>query len=935
MRTLQFFLLALLFLFFALQTSAQPGTIFQEDFSEDILPDGWSTTDVNDNDALWVVSPQGTAPDGDFWDNRMAIESPTISNGAVMLDSDGLFNDTDPPVAFPHHAILESPLIDCSAAANVWLQFYQYYRSGATTASVGVSNDGGLTWTDIAVNTEIGFGTETQRDSRVILNITELAAGFSEVRIRFVFEGAYYFWIIDDVALIEPEPNNPENPIYTETFPPALGDSLTAWNITYNVDSLGGAYPTNELVVQWVEGIEEGAKQNIRDDLGIIDSVVCTCSDLELFIFPTSISQVDNLVQNGDFSGGNVDFTSELVEDCSCISDSYCIGTKFSDKCSTFAATEFEEFLDPGNGQFMIVDGPAFVGAEVWCQNIPLVAGEDYVFSFRARSGANGNFPALQLNVGTENEGMVTVSAAGAWENIVFPFQHTQASGTYQVCLEQTNAGSFGYDYGLDDLFLANLSADELIFQDSIEEKKDKGDGMPAEIEEIEFNYYNFDIEELKDTLPVVNEPFEVNENTGVGNEEDDLLIAILDTGIDYNYFDNTPSPVLGNFDISPYMWRDPDFTTCYDGDHEGWNFVHFDDPNKQDRPFDDHGHGTHVAGILIQQWEIFRSASNNALDGCCNLKILPVKTHDFHGLGKLFDVSCGIVYATEMGADLINASWGFTAVMNPDSGALHYAIDRANEDGRRVVVVTSAGNAGVDIDSPAGAPATPNYPSNYNLSNIITVAALDSLDGSDNIWEFSNFSPTEVHYAAPGYRIPSTVPPGTVIGDAMSAWDEKSGTSMAAPVVTAYAGLLYCMENVDDDLEMKAKLAEYAVDMNSDWSTLSITGKKMEPGTFLSQIDFANCITGSSPVLSNEANINIYPNPAGDWVQLSIIDNQVPIDQVVLSNLLGQSIWQQQFEDRPSNIDLEMDISALPKGTYQVSIFTDRGAQGFLIVKQ
>lgn len=934
-----FTLITTCFLFFNFLT-AQDQLIFQESFSEPSLPASWGIENQVGNEAIWTWTEDGRAPNGNYWNDRPAIGS-NSGGGAYMMDSDGQFSDATIAAPFPHGSTLITPAIDCSGFEEVWLQFYQYYRSGMTTTKVGVSNDDGLSWTDIEVNAEIGFAVETVNNSIVKLNVSSIAGGSPKVKLRFIFEGSNYFWIIDDINLIAPDPNNPNNPEFPKTYPTELGDSLTAWNIPYHIDSLGGAYPPNELVVRWVEGLSDVEKQMVRDDLGVIDYDTCSCSEMELFIFPNTLSLADslNLVENGDFSDGNTGFSSGLVEDCSCISTSYCIGTSFADKCATWNSENFQEFSDPGNGQFLIIDGAAFSATDVWCQdNIDLENGENYFFTFRGRSGSSDNLPVLKLNIrdlsNQYDGGSATVSGYGEWQSITFGFVHTAPSGNYKVCLEQTNAGSNGFDYGIDDLFMANLDAASLTYQDSIEEKQDKGDSMPAEIEEIEFNYYNFDIEELKDTLPVVTNPFPTNENTPSG-QDDDMVIAILDTGVDYNYFHNSPGNVLGTFDISPFMWQNPNFTTCYEGDHEGWNFVHFNDTNKRDKPFDDHGHGTHVAGILIKQWLQFSQLSE--VGACCQLRVLPVKTHDFHGLGKLFDVSCGIVYAAEMGADVINASWGFTAVQDPDSSILHYAIDRANEDGKRVLIVTSAGNTGTNIDFPVGAPETPNYPSNYNLANIVTVAAMDS---AENRWTHTNYSPTTVHYAAPGANIPSIVPEGTVGSDPTKIWAEKSGTSMAAPVVSAYAGVLFCLQNGDgmplNDFDVKVKLNEFGVPITAtDWSSFTITGKKMDPSTFLAQIDFMNCITTTSEVFSPEAEVRVFPNPAVSEARLLIQENRVPVIGLNLTNALGQSVWQQALEQNSGLIDVSLDLQRLPKGLYYISIITEKGTQGIPIIKQ
>ncbi len=925
----RFLLLSLcLILMSAFDLQAQNDTIFTDEFNNDVLP-GWTVT-PSSNMTRWRYTPDGEASSGQYWGNRSAIGSPS-GTGALMFDSDGQHFPIG-QVPFPDFSIITSDPIDCSANDEVWLQFYQYYRNSMSTTTISVSNDGGTTWTDWDINQEIGFGVETPNDSKVNLNISAVAAGQSDVRIRFTFEGIYYFWIIDDVRLIEPDSTDTEFP---RTYPPELGDSLTAWDIPYHIDSLGGAYPPTELVVQWVPGLTEAEKQGVRDELNVVQYDTCNCSELELFIFANTISLADteNMIENGDFSDGDTGFTSQLSSSCTCANTSYCIGTKFSDKCVTFGQYDFEEFSNPGVGQFMIVDGPANSSMDVWCQSLPMLPSGEYIFAFRARTGTSDTPPQLQLYVGNTSmtPSNLTVNSEGKWTTYSFTFTHPGTTSPVDVCLRQENSGTLGYDYGLDDLFMANLDLSAYMYADSIESKQESADAMPGKIEESDFNYYNFDIEELQDTTPVFDAPFVANAGVEAG-QPNDLLIAILDTGVDYNYVHSGLPGSIGSLDINPYLWLDPDQTTCYPNDWQGWNFVHRHDPTKQNKPFDDHSHGSHVAGILIQEWEQFRAA-NMAIDGCCQLKILPVKTHDFHGLGKLFDVSCGIVYAAEMGAEVINASWGFTAVQDPDGGILHNVIEAANDDGRSVMVITSAGNSMADISDPPDAPTTPNYPSNYNLDNIITVAALG--EGS-NIWPESNFSAERVHIAAPGENIGSIIPPGTSLIDPTAVWAFKDGTSMASPVVAAYAGALKCMDNITSVNLLKATLFNLSEDLNnSDWVDWSITQKRVDLSTFINGINFSECVVGTDQPLSTEAQLNLFPNPAGELVRITVINNEVPIRGMALVNTLGQLVWHEALKDNTGLLDREINLQSLPMGMYYLNLYTDNGVQAMPLIKR
>jgi serine protease len=153
-------------------------------------------------------------------------------------------------------------------------------------------------------------------------------------------------------------------------------------------------------------------------------------------------------------------------------------------------------------------------------------------------------------------------------------------------------------------------------------------------------------------------------------------------------------------------------------------------------------------------------------------VKMMPIKVLNADGEGSDADIAAGIQYAVTNHAKVINASFGGYSY----SSTLYDAIAAANSAG--ILLVAAAGNEGVNND------LTPNYPSSYDLPNIIAVAATDQ---DDRRVPFSNFGPLTVDVAAPGTYVLSTIP--------LNLYSDKefnSGTSMAAPHVTGLAGLLY-----------------------------------------------------------------------------------------------------------------------------------------------
>lgn len=175
-------------------------------------------------------------------------------------------------------------------------------------------------------------------------------------------------------------------------------------------------------------------------------------------------------------------------------------------------------------------------------------------------------------------------------------------------------------------------------------------------------------------------------------------------------------------------------------------------------------GHGTHVAGI------IGANGSFSELSGVCKqvtlVSLRVFKNENGKGKGKGEWVANAINYAQSKGIGILNFS-GSGPADSLEQAAL------GNYGG---ILVTSAGNDGVNIDSNK----TNYYPAAYTNSNVIAVAASDY---SNDLVSWSNYGSTSVDLAAPGEGIASTYTGGTGA--------DRSGTSMAAPFVTGTVALL------------------------------------------------------------------------------------------------------------------------------------------------
>jgi thermitase len=244
----------------------------------------------------------------------------------------------------------------------------------------------------------------------------------------------------------------------------------------------------------------------------------------------------------------------------------------------------------------------------------------------------------------------------------------------------------------------------------------------------------------------------------------EDVVVAVLDTGVDYSHPD-----------LRSNIWLRPDDVPEYVDDELGVidDSQGFDADATEADPMDDNGHGTHCAGIIGAEGD-----NNEGIAGInWHVQIMPLKFLGRGGFGSTAKAIEAINYAIDrkkhgVNIRVINASWGSTQY----SKALEDAIRAAGDAG--ILFVAAAGNNGTDNDKRA------HYPSNYNLPNLISVAATDN---TDNLTSFSNFGVKRVHIAAPGRDIESTW-----LNDD---YREASGTSMAAPQVSGVAALILAVE--------------------------------------------------------------------------------------------------------------------------------------------
>ena len=240
---------------------------------------------------------------------------------------------------------------------------------------------------------------------------------------------------------------------------------------------------------------------------------------------------------------------------------------------------------------------------------------------------------------------------------------------------------------------------------------------------------------------------------------DESIVVAVIDSGVDYDHPDLAANMWVNTQEL-PGNNVDDDNNGFVDDIHGvsvvSESYSHSGDPD------DDHGHGTHVAGIIA-------STGANGIGGvgvAYNSKIMAVKAAQYSGTLTTADIAEGIYYAVDNGADVINMSFGGYGRAQVEEDALALAYSQA-------VLVAAAGNDGRPND--ARCKGAPMYPGAHAwVLGVMARTEFPNAKG-DYMAGFSNWDCTpsngiEYELMAPGAAIWSTLP-----GDSYSAW---SGTS-------------------------------------------------------------------------------------------------------------------------------------------------------------
>ncbi|MFK7831036.1 MAG: S8 family serine peptidase [Congregibacter sp.] len=270
--------------------------------------------------------------------------------------------------------------------------------------------------------------------------------------------------------------------------------------------------------------------------------------------------------------------------------------------------------------------------------------------------------------------------------------------------------------------------------------------------------------------------------NTTTGSAS--VVIGVVDTGVRYTHQD-----------LASNMWTNPGETAGNGIDDDGNGYI--DDVHGINAitltgdPNDDNDHGTHVAGTIAASG----SDAGQLVGVAYTSKIMALKFLGADGGGNTSDAIRCIEYALSKGVDILNNSWGGGG----PSQALVDAIEAANDAG--VLFLAAAGNSADDNDQVA------SYPANYDVDNVVSVAAIDR---AGNLASFSSFGATKVDIGAPGVAILSAT------SSSDTSYSSFNGTSMATPHVAGVAALVLSANPNADLAELKNRLLATAAPLSA-----------------------------------------------------------------------------------------------------------------------
>ena len=352
------------------------------------------------------------------------------------------------------------------------------------------------------------------------------------------------------------------------------------------------------------------------------------------------------------------------------------------------------------------------------------------------------------------------------------------------------------------------------------------------------------------------------------------VKISILDTGIS---------------EITDNSNNEYDFSL---EDYTGYDYVNYDPI-----PEDEHGHGSHLAGVIA-------AIVNH--DGNHHVQFDIRKTHDASGSGYLSATIRAIKDAVEAGSNIINMSFSHTASGPNEGSILQRAIEYAEQN--NVLVIASAGNNSINNDHYQNA----SYPATFPNANIVSVGGVDCYN---EMAPFSNYGVNSVDVAILGV--------GVLGPDLEQGIVPRTGTSQAAAITSGLSAVL-----ATHLYQFSPELIKCALIYGSR-PAVGLEGLILSGGTIDGNLALDRLLSGTCNFigqtekslgknLSTRKEIQLYPNPAYDFLTLNTAFANEDEVQVRIIDMTGKI----HLNQVKSSGTIQLDISTIEPGFYQIAIF-------------
>lgn len=381
------------------------------------------------------------------------------------------------------------------------------------------------------------------------------------------------------------------------------------------------------------------------------------------------------------------------------------------------------------------------------------------------------------------------------------------------------------------------------------------------------------------------------------GNEGQGVLVAVIDSGVNYNHAD-----------IADHLWDGGE-----EFPHHGWDFA-----NNDDDPMDDLGHGTHCAGIVCGD-----GTAGLRTGAAPSATLMCIKCADAEGHTTTPNMVKGMEFAVEHGCDLISMSMGLAQAEVAEREMLRRTCEALLDAG--IVGLFPAGNEHnlqhlcpipLNVRVPGSCPPPYLDPDQMvNPGGLSCAICVGSVDENDTVASSSSEGPvtwqdTEFgDYAyEPGIGLirPDVCAPGVIIWSLhyqhINDYDFKSGTSQATPCVAGIVALM---------LHENPELTPAAICQILEETSLRLTPTKSNR-TGVGRVDALAAVTAAAEwdgvVQPTVESVTLWPNPADNVLYLNVTDGAT----VNIFDMTGRMVKQEKYQG-------QIDVSKLALGIYTI----------------